>query len=75
MITRADLNQSVRSARAYVRPDRPAVAGSRFSASSFTIGARVGGAQATKPALRVTVWGAVAMAITASIGKAVGTII
>ena len=46
-----------------------------FLATLGIIGARVGGAQATKPALRVTVWGAVAMAITASIGKAVGTII
>ena len=45
------------------------------SASGGIIGARVGGAQATKSALRVTVWGAVAKAITALIGKAVGTII
>lgn len=36
------------------------------------IGARVGGADALKPMLRVTFWGAVAMGITALIGMLVG---
>lgn len=39
------------------------------------LGARTGGATVLKPVLRVTFWGALAMAITAGIGAAVGTVI
>jgi vacuolar iron transporter family protein len=39
------------------------------------LGARTGGAAVLKPVLRVTFWGALAMAITAGIGAAVGTVI
>ena len=37
------------------------------------IGARAGGAQVLKATLRVTFWGALAMALTAGIGALVGT--
>ena len=59
------------SARAWV------VAGSAlvFLAGLGVLSARFGGAGATKAAVRVTVWGAVAMAITALIGRLVGTVI
>jgi VIT1/CCC1 family predicted Fe2+/Mn2+ transporter len=39
------------------------------------LGARTGGAAVLKPVLRVTFWGALAMAITASIGAIVGTVV
>lgn len=39
------------------------------------LGARVGGAPPMRPTLRITVWGAVAMAATALIGAAVGTVV
>ena len=39
------------------------------------IGARAGGAQITRATLRVTFWGAFAMALTAGIGKLFGTIV
>ena len=39
------------------------------------LGARAGGARALRPALRVVFWGAVAMAVTAVIGRLAGTII
>jgi len=39
------------------------------------LGARTGGAAALKPVLRVTFWGALAMAITAGIGAVVGTVV
>ena len=39
------------------------------------IGARIGGAHWLKPTLRVTFWGAFAMAITAAIGLAVGHVV
>ena len=53
------------------------VAGSAllFLAGLGVLSARFGGAGATKAALRVTVWGAVAMAITALIGRLVGTVV
>ena len=37
------------------------------------VGARVGGAGILRPTLRVLIWGAAAMAITAGIGRLVGT--
>ncbi|WP_343892215.1 VIT1/CCC1 transporter family protein, partial [Sphingomonas oligophenolica] len=37
------------------------------------IGARAGGAPVWKATLRVTFWGALAMALTAGIGSVVGT--
>ena len=39
------------------------------------IGARAGGAEITRATLRVTFWGAFAMALTAGIGKLFGTIV
>jgi VIT1/CCC1 family predicted Fe2+/Mn2+ transporter len=39
------------------------------------IGAKTGGAQILKPIVRVTFWGALAMALTAGIGKIVGTVV
>jgi VIT1/CCC1 family predicted Fe2+/Mn2+ transporter len=39
------------------------------------IGARAGGANVLKATLRVTFWGALAMALTAGIGALVGTAI
>jgi len=39
------------------------------------LGARTGGAAVLKPVLRVTFWGALAMAITAGIGAVVGTVV
>ena len=59
------------SARAVV----VAAAALTFLATLGMVGARVGGARLLRPALRVTAWGAAAMAITALIGKAVGTIV
>jgi VIT1/CCC1 family predicted Fe2+/Mn2+ transporter len=46
-----------------------------FLAVLGAIGARAGGAPVLKAALRVTFWGALAMALTAGIGKLVGTAI
>jgi VIT1/CCC1 family predicted Fe2+/Mn2+ transporter len=37
------------------------------------VGARAGGADPWRAALRVTFWGALAMALTAGIGRLVGT--
>lgn len=39
------------------------------------VGARTGGASAWRPALRVTFWGALAMAVTAGIGRLIGVAI
>lgn len=39
------------------------------------VAARTGGAPVTPGALRVTVWGAVAMALTAGIGSLFGTVL
>jgi vacuolar iron transporter family protein len=39
------------------------------------IGAKTGGADILKPIVRVTFWGALAMALTAGIGKIVGTVV
>lgn len=46
-----------------------------FLAGLGAIGARAGGAQVTKAVLRVTFWGAAAMAVTAGIGSLVGTVV
>ena len=46
-----------------------------FLAVLGAIGARAGGAPVLKAALRVTFWGALAMALTAGIGRVVGTAI
>ena len=39
------------------------------------VGARVGGANVTKAAVRVTFWGALAMALTAGIGSLFGAVV
>ncbi|HEX2447137.1 MAG TPA: VIT1/CCC1 transporter family protein, partial [Methyloceanibacter sp.] len=39
------------------------------------LGARTGGAEVFKPIVRVTFWGALAMALTAGIGAIVGTVV
>ena len=39
------------------------------------LGAKTGGAAVLRPILRVTFWGALAMALTAGIGKIVGTVV
>jgi vacuolar iron transporter family protein len=44
-----------------------------FLALLGAIGARAGGADVPKATLRVTFWGALAMALTAAIGAAFGT--
>ncbi len=44
-----------------------------FLALLGALGARAGGAAMGKPVVRVVVWGALAMALTAGIGKMVGT--
>ena len=46
-----------------------------FLAFLGAIGARVGGANVLRGTIRVTFWGALAMALTAGIGKAFGTIL
>jgi VIT1/CCC1 family predicted Fe2+/Mn2+ transporter len=39
------------------------------------LGARIGGADTFKPVVRVTFWGALAMALTAGIGAILGTVV
>ncbi|MBC2777742.1 VIT1/CCC1 transporter family protein [Parasphingopyxis marina] len=53
----------------------PAVAGASLVALGAlgAIGARVGGAHPLRPTARVLFWGALAMAVTAGIGRLVGT--
>jgi vacuolar iron transporter family protein len=46
-----------------------------FLALLGMIGARVGGAGILKPSLRVTFWGALAMALTAAVGAIFGTVV
>jgi vacuolar iron transporter family protein len=46
-----------------------------FLAVLGAIGARAGGAQVLRATIRVTFWGALAMALTASVGKLFGTVI
>jgi vacuolar iron transporter family protein len=46
-----------------------------FLAALGVIGARVGGAGILRPTIRVTFWGALAMAVTAGIGAALGTVV
>lgn len=55
----------------------PAVSGSSllFLALLGAAGARTGGANIWKAAIRVTFWGALAMALTAGIGALVGTVV
>jgi VIT1/CCC1 family predicted Fe2+/Mn2+ transporter len=55
----------------------PAVAGGSlaFLAILGTIGAKAGGANPIKPAIRVTFWGALAMAVTAGIGSIFGKVV
>lgn len=45
-----------------------------FLALLGMIGARAGGADILKPTIRVTFWGALAMAVTAGIGAIFGTV-
>jgi VIT1/CCC1 family predicted Fe2+/Mn2+ transporter len=51
------------------------VASLGFLALLGAIGARAGGANVLRATARVTFWGAMAMAITAGIGKIFGTIV
>jgi VIT1/CCC1 family predicted Fe2+/Mn2+ transporter len=51
------------------------VASLLFLAALGAIGARAGGAPVLRATLRVTFWGALAIAITAAIGKLFGTIV
>ncbi len=55
----------------------PVVAGVTLIALAVlgTLGARAGGAGVAKAAIRVTFWGAIAMAITAGIGALFGTVV
>jgi VIT1/CCC1 family predicted Fe2+/Mn2+ transporter len=55
----------------------PTIAGSSlvFLAALGAAGAKAGGAGAWKGAVRVTFWGALAMAVTAGIGRLVGTVV
>jgi len=55
----------------------PAVAAGSliFLALLGAIGARTGGAGVLKPMVRVTFWGAIAMALTAAIGAMAGTVV
>jgi VIT1/CCC1 family predicted Fe2+/Mn2+ transporter len=46
-----------------------------FLALLGLLGARTGGAAVFRPILRVTFWGALAMALTAGIGAVVGTVV
>jgi vacuolar iron transporter family protein len=46
-----------------------------FLALLGAVGARAGGAAIGRPILRVTFWGAMAMAITAGIGRLVGGVV
>ncbi|MBI5157975.1 MAG: VIT family protein [Acidimicrobiia bacterium] len=46
-----------------------------FLAALGVVGARLGGAPAGKAAARVTFWGALAMIVTAAIGKAFGAVV
>lgn len=46
-----------------------------FLAALGAIGAKVGGAGILRPTIRVTFWGALAMAVTAGIGAALGRVI
>jgi VIT1/CCC1 family predicted Fe2+/Mn2+ transporter len=51
------------------------VASLLFLALLGAIGARAGGANVVKATLRVTFWGALAMALTAGIGALFGTVV
>lgn len=55
----------------------PLVAGASliFLATLGGLAAFVGGASATRGAIRVTFWGAIAMAITAGVGALFGTVV
>jgi VIT1/CCC1 family predicted Fe2+/Mn2+ transporter len=65
-------------AMAMATPDRFAIASVSLASLAFlallgVVGAIAGGASPLKAAMRVTFWGALAMAITAGIGAVVGT--
>jgi VIT1/CCC1 family predicted Fe2+/Mn2+ transporter len=67
-------------ATALVSP--PAAAGALVTATSLAflvglgaVGAMTGGAPVGRAALRVTFWGALAMALTAIVGKLFGTVV
>jgi VIT1/CCC1 family predicted Fe2+/Mn2+ transporter len=51
------------------------VASLLFLAALGAIGARAGGADVLRATIRVTFWGALAMAITAGIGRLFGTVV
>jgi vacuolar iron transporter family protein len=51
------------------------VASLGFLALLGTVGAKAGGADIVKATARVTFWGALAMALTAGIGKLFGTVV
>ena len=51
------------------------VASLGFLALLGAIGARAGGANILRATVRVTFWGALAMALTAGIGKLFGTVV
>ncbi len=55
----------------------PVVSGTSLAFLAFLGGlaARVGGASVAKGAMRVTFWGALAMALTAGVGKVFGTVV
>jgi vacuolar iron transporter family protein len=50
-----------------------AVASLLFLALLGAVGAKAGGAPVLRGVIRVTFWGAIAMALTAGIGRVVGT--
>ncbi|WP_033925146.1 VIT1/CCC1 transporter family protein [Sphingomonas sp. 35-24ZXX] len=52
-----------------------AIASLLFLAALGAVGAVTGGASLWRASLRVTIWGALAMALTAGIGKALGTVV
>lgn len=52
-----------------------AIASLLFLAALGAVGAVAGGASLWRASLRVTIWGALAMALTAGIGKALGTVV
>jgi VIT1/CCC1 family predicted Fe2+/Mn2+ transporter len=59
-------------------PDRLVIAGVSIASLLFlallgAVGAKTGGANVLKAAVRVTFWGALAMAVTAGIGAVFGT--
>jgi VIT1/CCC1 family predicted Fe2+/Mn2+ transporter len=68
------LLMAVVSPRAYVVP-AVAMASLLFLAALGAIGAKAGGANIFRATARVMFWGALAMALTAGIGKIFGTVV